>query len=676
MSESNNNTPMRITQLEEATSYPEDSYIPIAKAGYGTKKIKSSVPTPALTNYKSQRDVIAKITFNYFDKTTAVMNTLRTGNVGETSKTVTDYDYWSGYFEVETNHEYVLARIDYVITELDENMVVLNRISRSLGTGQSHYIPTNPNVRYVGINVYKYATEGVPKYLPDDYMILDVGEGFSNYVKYPYEISLNPEIDFSSEIKNIRVGVDGTVYPSAGEAVRTQIENTQDNIDKIATFKYNYFDKDNSTDKKYYDGSVGSAVSQYNNNDYWCGYFEVVKNKSYVLARVDYSIFELDENMVVLKKTSYSTYNKEVEYTPTSDNVKYVAFSVYKYAHDNVPKYSPSDYMVLDVGEIFDNYIDYPYSGFLNNNVLANSGVPINEVYYVGQGKDFESFIGALRALKDNKNPKTIYVMYGVYDIYEELGGKDYLDTITSETNWKDVSVFVPDNTKIIGLGDVTFNYLPDAEDFTIPNQVTCVSPLNTVWNCEIENIKIYAKNCRYCIHDEAGSMGDGTPKRKKYKNVVAVKVPNTYHPPGTYISGQAYASGMIAGYSYEYEDCYFKSQENYAWTCHTGEGDTTDSGNVIVLNNCVFESPSWAGIRFGSTQGTPSGIQKYCKVDLLNCYIQNQILLTREADIAPAPNQYELTLMNCNNVTIRDKFAEEGWTNIYTPKIYNSIGN
>jgi hypothetical protein len=96
----------------------------------------------------------------------------------------------------------------------------------------------------------------------------------------------------------------------------------------------------------------------------------------------------------------------------------------------------------------------------------------------------------------------------------------------------------------------------------------------------------------------------------------------------------------------------------------------------VIVLNNCVFESPSWAGIRFGSTQGTPSGIQKYCKVDLLNCYIQNQILLTREADIAPAPNQYELTLMNCNNVTIRDKFAEEGWTNIYTPKIYNPIGN
>ena len=46
MSESNNNIPMRITQLEEATSYPEDSYIPMAKAGYGTKKINTKVLTP------------------------------------------------------------------------------------------------------------------------------------------------------------------------------------------------------------------------------------------------------------------------------------------------------------------------------------------------------------------------------------------------------------------------------------------------------------------------------------------------------------------------------------------------------------------------------------------------------------------------------------------------------
>lgn len=65
MSESNNNTPMRITQLEEATSYPEGAYLPIAKAGYGTKKIDANRTTSGMldllnngfyiNNYKWQR---------------------------------------------------------------------------------------------------------------------------------------------------------------------------------------------------------------------------------------------------------------------------------------------------------------------------------------------------------------------------------------------------------------------------------------------------------------------------------------------------------------------------------------------------------------------------------------------------------------------------------------------
>jgi hypothetical protein len=40
MSESNNNIPMRITQLEEAETFDYDSYLAEAKAGSGTKKSK------------------------------------------------------------------------------------------------------------------------------------------------------------------------------------------------------------------------------------------------------------------------------------------------------------------------------------------------------------------------------------------------------------------------------------------------------------------------------------------------------------------------------------------------------------------------------------------------------------------------------------------------------------
>ena len=48
MSESNNNTPMRITQLEEATAYENGMYYAVAKAGGGTKKISTSVPNGAM----------------------------------------------------------------------------------------------------------------------------------------------------------------------------------------------------------------------------------------------------------------------------------------------------------------------------------------------------------------------------------------------------------------------------------------------------------------------------------------------------------------------------------------------------------------------------------------------------------------------------------------------------
>ena len=46
MSESNNNIPLRITQLEKASDYEEGSVFAIAQAGKGTKQISTNTPTP------------------------------------------------------------------------------------------------------------------------------------------------------------------------------------------------------------------------------------------------------------------------------------------------------------------------------------------------------------------------------------------------------------------------------------------------------------------------------------------------------------------------------------------------------------------------------------------------------------------------------------------------------
>lgn len=67
MSETNNNTPMRITQLEEATAYEDGMFYAVAKAGSGTKKIRTSVLPQAVQNYslaKGYYQINGKFTAN------------------------------------------------------------------------------------------------------------------------------------------------------------------------------------------------------------------------------------------------------------------------------------------------------------------------------------------------------------------------------------------------------------------------------------------------------------------------------------------------------------------------------------------------------------------------------------------------------------------------------------
>jgi len=56
MSESNNNIPMRITQLEEAETFDYESYLAAAKAGTGTKKVKGSTLLAELIDIRQGAD--------------------------------------------------------------------------------------------------------------------------------------------------------------------------------------------------------------------------------------------------------------------------------------------------------------------------------------------------------------------------------------------------------------------------------------------------------------------------------------------------------------------------------------------------------------------------------------------------------------------------------------------
>ena len=465
------------------------------------------------------------------------------------------------------------------------------------------------------------------------------------------------------------------------KATGDAIAAVKSDISEIAIIRVNLFNKTNGSYGKYADGTVGSAVELRSNIDYICGWFECEYGKTYTVSQTNYKYVEADENNIMLGK--YGSGGDETNYTVTvnNPNAKRIYVSWNRYTQ---PKKTLDNYMVVYQGEDNSEYFPYGTTIVLTNEIIANSHlvredeVETHKNYYIGSANycDYSGLIEALRDLADDTSRKTLYILAGVYDIYTELGGSSYLASITSSSSWRDVSVWIPDNTNIIGLGDVTLNYLPPASDFTNDNQVSCVSVLNLWGNSTIENLKINAQNCRYCIHDEAGSMStDFVPRRKKYKNLQLKKLANTYDAQSSYISGQAYASGMVDGYEYEYENCYFYSRHNYCWTCHTGGNSAFPAGlrgGQITIKDCVFESPTWAGIRFGSSP--MDNAQEYVNVNMNNCYIQNKVLLTTESGTGNAKNHYELHLLNCNDVTIQDDYAINGWTNIYTPTVRNAI--
>jgi hypothetical protein len=62
--------------------------------------------------------------------------------------------------------------------------------------------------------------------------------------------------------------------------------------------------------------------------------------------------------------------------------------------------------------------------------------------------------------LPDDGLDKIVYVDGGVYDIFEEIGGTEYAQSIpeSSEDLWRQYNTIIPSNTKIIGIGEVIFN--------------------------------------------------------------------------------------------------------------------------------------------------------------------------------------------------------------------------
>ena len=135
------------------------------------------------------------------------------------------------------------------------------------------------------------------------------------------------------------------------------------------------------------------------------------------------------------------------------------------------------------------------------------------EVYYVGKTRQHKSFASLLLDLTGNEKQKTIFIDEGEYDIFAEYRAEVEKgriavppDTINNSTYMeagdKWYNAFVPNNTVIYGLGNVTLRFTPSKDEITY-GESRVWSPLNVFGSVEMYNLNVLVKNGRYCLHND-----------------------------------------------------------------------------------------------------------------------------------------------------------------------------
>lgn len=263
----------------------------------------------------------------------------------------------------------------------------------------------------------------------------------------------------------------------------------------------------------------------------------------------------------------------------------------------------------------------------------------INKIYIVGQNGDYATIHEAFSALKDNENPKIIYIDGGEYDVYEEMGGADFVASIPEDvaaTDWPLYSNYVPHNTKVIGLGQVYINFLPADDIPQAKKGVIC--PMAFRGAVELENISITAANCRYCIHDEAGA---GVENEKYHGIIKAFRNVHLYNKGGGYT--QAYGAGHQANNTIKFDLCTFKSVY-VPWSTH--DNTSLNDNTTITIDNSAFISENNSNsIELKNLNGK-SG---YKNVTITNSVVKKLHIQDSES----LPNHYKVKLIRCGNVEI-----------------------
>ena len=450
------------------------------------------------------------------------------------------------------------------------------------------------------------------------YMVDTLAENIN--LKANEEFYIYDYVPSQTGLTYVRNSVGGNWSVSVFEIVNTEktLENLSDTKIELETLENslgkspNLFDKTAVTDDYYYSLTLNSTPELKPNANFCAIMIDVKPNTKYTANYNDFSYGMITENNIVAGSASTATFT-------TRANTSKLTISVNKSHKDT--------FMIVEGETLPIEYI--PFGEYTKYAIREKT-------YEVGAGKTFTSFTACLEALQGNEEQKTILVYAGTYDIFDEIGGSNYCDTIQASDNWRDVSVVVPPNTKIVGVGDVILEFLPENSEITsIARGV--LSALNVSGNVEIENIKIHAKNCRYCIHDETSSLAQFNNVTHKYKNIECVK----YSGGG---DAQAYAAGFQLGGKYDFENCVFKSEQGKAFSMH----NSSTGGVTINLTNCIFVTTTAA---VSVDLINVSGQQVRNITNLFGCYLENSGGSKKLSVTGGPVNTFDVTLIASSDI-------------------------
>ena len=310
------------------------------------------------------------------------------------------------------------------------------------------------------------------------------------------------------------------------------------------------------------------------------------------------------------------------------------------------------------------------------------------KIFRVGPDKEYTTLTAAMNATAFGSDAEQIILVDGgVYDIFQEYVANNVPvpptptqdPSFNPSTNYVSYNVWVNKNVHIIGQGNVILKCMPEPADLNYnENWSKVISPLNVREGCTIENIEIWAKNCRYCIHDDYNYVAATADAIKHYNNVICRRFERT---AGTNY-GWREVIGIGAGKRQrtEFHNCKFYSEYNNAanFYIHNRNETYIDSSNTAplteyecsryILDQCLIAQPgTYNAVLKLANEATTNAQHIY--FDMLSTYVSGGMLI---CDIASESagnnaNSFDVTQLMCNVITntVRDG------SNPYPVKVY-----